>query len=48
MLIMILMIGGLICFLLGTVGALNQRLNLVSFGLALWILSEIITKYGSR
>jgi hypothetical protein len=38
----ILLILGLICFILATIGIFASRINLIALGLAFWILTQII------
>jgi hypothetical protein len=38
----ILLILGLICFILATIGITASRINLIALGLAFWILTQLI------
>ena len=47
LLIVILLIVALACFIAAALGAAVQRLNLVAFGLACWVLTVLIKAWPS-
>jgi len=48
MLTLMLLVAGFVLFVLAGIGVPSSRFNLIAFGLACWILTELLGHGGAR